>query len=400
MEARHWRQVPQQKRKKRHVGEQNTLLVTDWGYRFYGNFSFSCAMADILQTLSKNISDFKTPDIEDTGVRQQDILSSSLQKSLRRAHPACAHTAAKGLIGIDPRYFWRRLVTIAFEDFGLSDLSLTAEIVAAARNRAWRKAAGGDLRVAAYLIERLGCTPSDRRVDDLYMLAAAASRYEEYSACTQSASGPVRRLVEQAIALSKTCERPVPQRSFKAVVAKACDEAIMASGEPELAGLCIDGRKVSQCLLPVLLPALLQETWANHQHPYELRTEMLDDQPAGGVLLAALDGYTAIGRAILFALLRENKALSRLVGHATWISPVRAAAAILFCVEGGRLRNWLSDPLGEELGRVSLGCLSGLPRPLLPSAFDLMRELIPSINARRAAFLRGCTIPHIPPQEN
>jgi replication-associated recombination protein RarA len=112
-------------------------------------------MTDIYDALSKTISSFSLPNCEDASVRDRDILSSSLQKSLRRADLSCAMSAAKGLITFDPNYLWRRLVAITFEDFGLSNLSLTAAIVAAARNRAWRQSVGGDLQVAAHFIQQL-----------------------------------------------------------------------------------------------------------------------------------------------------------------------------------------------------------------------------------------------------
>ena len=352
-------------------------------------------MTENLQDLSQRIADFECPEIQDVGIGCQDILSSSLQKSLRRADFSCALVAAKGLIDRDPKYFWRRLVTIAFEDFGRSDLSLTADIVAAARNRNWREAAGGDFRVAAFLIEKLVHTPTDRRVDDLYMLAAAASRYAEYAGLLGSASPGLAGLVREAMAIARSCERPVPGRSFKAVIPKACDQAICSSGEitEELAGLCMDGRKVSQCLLPVLLPLLLREA-GKAGAPYVLETEAFAGVSLGGVPLAALDGYTAIGRTILYAALRENRALSQMVARASWVSPLRAAAALLFCVEGGQLRNHLSDPVGEELEQLSLGCWSGLPRVVLPEALGRMREAIPLIDARREEFLRDCLTAH------
>jgi hypothetical protein len=349
-------------------------------------------MTGNLQGLSQQIAEFTCPEIPGTPIRYQDILSSSLQKSLRRAEYCCALTAAKGLIDRDAKYFWRRLVTIAFEDFGPSDLSLTAGIVAAARNRDWRGRTGGDFRVAAFLIEQLVRTPTDRRVDNLYMLAAAASRYGEYAELLESCSPGVARLVRDAMAMARTCERPVPGRSFKSVVPKACDQVIWSCADitQELAGLCVDGRKLCQCLLPVLLPLLLGEA-GKDDGPYVLETEALGSPSLGGVLLAALDGYTAIGRSILYSVLQENRALSEIVARASWVSPLRAAAALLFAVEGGQLRNHLSDPLGQELEQLSQGCWSGLPGAVLTEAFARIREAIPLIDARRAEFLRNCT---------
>src|ERR1019366_9123546 len=117
-------------------------------------------MSEINDELVRDIFTFNVPEISDVQIAERDILSSSLQKSLRRAHYPCALIAAKGLV-TDPQYFWRRLVTIAFEDFGVSNLALTAQVVEAARNRAWRMRMGGELRVAAYFIRKLTLTPTD-----------------------------------------------------------------------------------------------------------------------------------------------------------------------------------------------------------------------------------------------
>ena len=352
-------------------------------------------MTGILEELSQQISEFTCPEIQDVRFGFQDILSSSLQKSLRRADLSCALTATKGLIDHDPKLFWRRLVTIAFEDFGFSDLSLTAAIVAAARNRNWRRAAGGDFRVGAFLIERLVRTATDRQVDNLYMLAAAASKYAEYAELVGSASSLVSGPIRAAMAFASTCERPVPGRSFKAVIPKACDQAIWSSEEitEELAGLCVDGRKLCQCLLPVLLPLLLRQA-RKAKGPYILETRALGNHSLAGVLLAAVDGYTTIGRSILYAVLRENKALSQIVARASRVSPLRAAAALLFCVEGGCLHKQRSDPVGKELEELSLGCWSGLPRAVLPDALGCMREAMPLIDAHREALLRDCLTSH------
>ena len=359
-------------------------------------------MSEIIDELSENISAFHVPEIPDVQIADRDILSSSLQKSLRRAHYPCALIAAKGLIS-DPQYFWRRLVTIAFEDFGVSNLALTAMIVEAARNRAWRMRMGGEMRVAGYLIHRLTLIPSDRRIDDLYMLGVAALTSAELFKLVQSASDDVIDLVAKAMTLSKTCERAVPMRSFKAVIPSACDQAIKRSDDiaPDIAALCINGRKISQCLLPVLLPALLQKAFSPTQF-YQIKTLEFCSDSTAGILPAAIDGYTAAGRAILQLVVRDSKRLSSLLAYAKDISAAKAAAALLFCIDGGLLRNQLSDALSEELNRLGNGCWSGLPLRLMPEALSLMREHLPIIDAHRHEFLakRANPFPSTKPQEN
>ncbi|MBA2588397.1 MAG: hypothetical protein H0U98_07195 [Alphaproteobacteria bacterium] len=125
--------------------------------------------------LTEDLADYSCPEVTPVDL-SRDILSSMLQKALRRADKTNALAAAHALIANEPGLFWRRLVGIAFEDFGHSNLGLTGLIVSVAANRSVRKA-HGDLRLASYLIDQLTLTPKDRRVDDLYMLAVAHTKY-------------------------------------------------------------------------------------------------------------------------------------------------------------------------------------------------------------------------------
>jgi hypothetical protein len=358
-------------------------------------------MSEINDELVRDISAFNVPEIPDVQIADRDILSSSLQKSLRRAHYPCALIAAKGLV-TDPQYFWRRLVTIAFEDFGLSDLALTAQVVEVAKNRTWRMRMGGELRVAAYFIRKLTLTPTDRRIDDLYMLAVAALKYSEVATSFQNASERAKRLVTHAMTLCRNCERAVPMRSFMAVIPATCDQEILSKADltPAIATLCINGRKVSQCLLPVLLPAFLLDA-SGAQDQCVLKTQALSDTSYAGVLPAAIDGYTAAGRAILQDALRDSRPLSSILARTKGVSAAKAAAAILFCIEGGLLRNQLSDQLSDELNQLGHGCWSGLPLRLIPEALCLMREHLPIIDAHRQEFLakRASLINSTKPQE-
>lgn len=341
-----------------------------------------------LSDLKENVAPSPSPAIPDLRAWRRDVLSSGLQKSLRRAQLPSALYAAAGLIATDPQQFWRRLVGITIEDFGLSDLELTSHIVNAARNRAWRSSVGGDWPVASHFLSRLALTPADRRIDDVYMLGIAVTKFAGTTEEIERAPAHVRRLIENAAALTKTCERSVPRRSFRAVIPKACDAATLIDTNiaSDLAMLCVKARRISQCLLPVLLPSLLQEVErANEQ--YVLRAQNLPAQPIFGILPVALDGYTSAGREIIATIIKDNKTLATLFARAQGISPAKSAAAILFGIEGGLLRVQLRDKLTVELEKLGQGVWSGLPRSLIPEAQQLMREHLPIIHERREDFI-------------
>jgi hypothetical protein len=339
-----------------------------------------------LHQLSDELADYSCPDIVPVRVAR-DILSSMLQKALRRADRDHALSAAHGLIAEEPALFWRRLTGIAFEDFGHSNLSLTHLIVAVAASGSARKSLG-DLRLASYLIEKLTLTPKDRRVDDLYMLAIAHIKYEAYHRCAPL-SPAARELLSRIISLCLTCERPVPRRSIRAVIPQACDEAIsrLHCLPVSVARLCVQARKTSGCLLPAVMAHSLA---SEPESPaVDLEVTDLPTQAEGGTLLPSIDGYTALGRTILTQLVREENGLSQVLRYASGISREKSAAMLLFSVEGGLLRSSLSTPLTKELRAAAHGCWSGLPPPLLPEALQHMRLLLPAINDRRRDSLKN-----------
>jgi hypothetical protein len=195
------------------------------------------------------------------------LATACLQKSLRRADAVYAHGAALALLAIDPARLWRRLVIVACEDYGLSDLNLTSEIIAAASCKAWRRKVGGDEFVMSYLVTRLLQCPRDRRIDEAYMLAVAIGRSKNPEVALQQmlASPRLSQLLWNAVELVLICEQTVPYRGIRAVIAKECDVAIaqMASRgwiDRGLEEACMQARRTSQCLLPVLLPLLKAAT--------------------------------------------------------------------------------------------------------------------------------------------
>jgi hypothetical protein len=95
------------------------------------------------------------------------IVSSLLQKSIRRGEIEIAQRAAFTFVHLKGAAVWRRLMVIAFEDIGIGSVDALITTVAAAGGSAWRKNYGGDLRLAAYLAGLLAETPKDRSADYL-----------------------------------------------------------------------------------------------------------------------------------------------------------------------------------------------------------------------------------------
>ena len=95
------------------------------------------------------------------------VVSSLLQKSIRRGETEIARCAALTLFKHRGSSVWRRLMVIAFEDVGIGSLDVVTTTVAAAGDSAWRKDQGGDLRLAVHLVGLLAEAPKDRSADYL-----------------------------------------------------------------------------------------------------------------------------------------------------------------------------------------------------------------------------------------
>ena len=349
------------------------------------------------QDLETQISQFLSPVIQPLQIRDWYILSSAFQKALRRANYSCAIASAQALLIANSKAFWRRLVTIAFEDFGLSDLNLTKHIVTAAKDSAWRKKMGGDFHVASFLIAQLVRAPTDRRIDDLYMLGIAAGHDRAYARLVETLTPSTRALVHYASGLSRTCERAIPRRSFRGLIAKACEDSLDQGADilPDITELCRQGRKLSQCLLPLLLPETLKTTLV-HNLETELICDQFSDSQINGILSCAIDGFTGPGRQLLGRVIREDRSLWNLLSRNVGNSPRKAAAALLFCVEGGLLRRSLRDSSSSELYSAALGCWSYLPPPSIPEALSLMRNLLPKLEERRRDLFAQMSQQHQP----
>jgi hypothetical protein len=95
------------------------------------------------------------------------VVSSLLQKSIRRGERELAERAAFTFFHHKGAAVWRRLMVIAFEDIGIGCVDALTTTVAAAGDYAWRKNHGGDFGLAVYLAGLLAKAPKDRSADYL-----------------------------------------------------------------------------------------------------------------------------------------------------------------------------------------------------------------------------------------
>jgi hypothetical protein len=123
-------------------------------------------LGDARQRLAREIDTHSAPLCEPI-VADSWIVSSLLQKSIRRGEVEIAQRAALTLLKLRGSAIWRRFMVIAFEDVGIGGVDAVTITVAAGSDAALRKACGGDLRVAVHLAGVLAKAAKDRSADHL-----------------------------------------------------------------------------------------------------------------------------------------------------------------------------------------------------------------------------------------
>jgi hypothetical protein len=124
------------------------------------------ALSAAKQRLAREMDSYSAQVTNSIAVDQW-VVSSLLQKSIRRNERELAERAAFTFFKLKGSAIWRRLMVIAFEDVGIGSVDALTTTVAAAGDSAWRKNHGGDLRLAVYLAGLLAEAPKDRSADYL-----------------------------------------------------------------------------------------------------------------------------------------------------------------------------------------------------------------------------------------
>jgi hypothetical protein len=95
------------------------------------------------------------------------VLTSLLQKAIRRGETEIAKRAANTLFALKGSAIWRRYMIIAFEDIGVGSIDAVVATTAAASDAEFRKQCGGPARVAVALAGLLAEAAKDRSSDHL-----------------------------------------------------------------------------------------------------------------------------------------------------------------------------------------------------------------------------------------
>jgi hypothetical protein len=235
------------------------------------------------------------------------VVSSLLQKSIRRSETRIAQRAALTLFNLRGSAIWRRFMVIAFEDVGIGSVDAVTMIVAASSDSALRKACGGDPRVAAHLAGVLADAAKDRSAD--YLVGA-----KDHPALASFAQVMAHAPSQVKLSSMRDNALALPQRAVACLEAGNSDrDALLASfreaGVPEelVAATAIAAARTQEpfsLLVPLIwLAASTSERASIREYsiPELVR--------AGDVPTYSLDEHTRLGREAIWRFARVNDAV-------------------------------------------------------------------------------------------
>jgi hypothetical protein len=243
------------------------------------------------------------------------IVSSLLQKSIRRSEVEIAQRAALTLFKLRGSAIWRRLMVIAFEDVGIGSVDAVTMTVAAGSDAALRKACGGDLRVAIHFAGVLAEAPKDRSADHL----AGAKDHPALAGFVQATANASIALLLSSV---RDTALDLPHRAFATWFVSGVGDGSAHKGDlGELLAVFRDlgvpedlvvatGIAATRSREPITVMVPL--IWLAANKSMQRRVCDCPVPPlvtAGNVPLYALDEHTRLGREAIWRLACENDAV-------------------------------------------------------------------------------------------
>jgi hypothetical protein len=327
------------------------------------------------------------------------IVSSVLQKSIRRCEIEIAERAALSLLALRGSAIWRRLMVIAFEDIGAGSAEVLDATVAAGTDSTWRRASGGDVPVAIHLARVLAEAPKDRSSD--YLICGAkdhpsmmsARRACEFRSITENLSAVADQrvpLVDRAMAAwfaggierRESGDLPALLDTFRAL------------GTPEelVAATSVAAARTREPIV-IMVPLVWLAANADRQ-PTVCETPVPATVVVDGVPLYAMDKHTRLGREATRRFARENDAArAQLEAHVPANRRSDAACMAAFYTDAAPVAKrlmWQGTAHVETYGTEADMHKAGVPLEAIAPVLQAFRDNLPHLNDVRAEiFARG-----------
>ena len=325
------------------------------------------------------------------------IVSSLLQKSIRRGETEIAQRAALTLLKLRGSAIWRRFMIIAFEDIGAASIEAVTMAVAAGSDTVWRKACGGDARVTASLAAVLAEAPKDRSADHL-VGAKDHPALADFAKAVGSAS------LDSKLSNVRDEELALPHRAIAAWFACGAEEGPRDKGRldallelfrelgvPEDLGTAtgiaaIRTREPITVMVPLIWSAVsMSKDIAVCDCPVPPLVTAAD------VPLYALDEHTRLGREAIWRFARENDEVRTCLERFVPLAQRRRAANVAaFYVDAAPVATrlvWDQSAALEVLGMERDLLRAGLPAEGIRPLLSVMRANLSHLNELRAEIL-------------
>ncbi|MBN3840978.1 hypothetical protein [Burkholderia sp. Ac-20349] len=327
------------------------------------------------------------------------MLASNLQKAIRLGLTEVALATMAKLLQVDEPYLWRRLPVVAYEDVGPGSFERCLEVLRLFRRTALHRRLGSAC-VAGYLVRRLCDAPKSRALCDAIAaleFSPELSRLEQQVSVLDDAqlleaiAAPTADVVHRVACLRQICG----YRRFcggawhtvagtrRDLMGAVCDRMQLSPNEH---ALYICGNGVTDSLnIPVPVIAELVRA----QRPV-LRAIATGFEGRHGILYAALDRHTRVGKRCFAVLLAESAALRRFFRDHPGTDPVAVLGCAAFVSEGARLDRELMFDGREALRRrfeQAFFASAGLRPDAAAELIALLLDAREALNALRAQAL-------------
>jgi hypothetical protein len=312
------------------------------------------------------------------------VISSLLQKSIRRGETEIAQRAAPTLFKLKGAAIWRRLMIIGFEDIGVGSIDALTMTVAAAGDSAWRKNHGVELKLAVYLTSTLAASPKDRSAD--YLCGAKDHpRLAGFTQAMTKASLNCRilqvrdealDLPQRAVALSTLSIGPRGEISRGTSGLDALLTTFRELGVPEelVAATGIAAARTREPIT-VMVPLIWLMAARSKKQVCDCAVPPLVE--AGGVPLYALDKHTRLGREAIWRFACENESVRACLARFVPASQRRSGAYVAaFYVDAA--------PIARRLMWDRDLVHAGVPAEGIQPLLEAMRANLGHLNELRA----------------
>jgi hypothetical protein len=349
------------------------------------------SLADVKLSLVSAVADCAQFDCKPIGADAW-VISSLLQKSIRRGENEIAQRAAFTLLNLKGSAVWRRLTVIAFEDVGVGSIDAVTAVVAASSDAAFRKACGGNERVAVYLAGVLAQAPKDRSADHL----AGAKDHPDLRGFTETMTRSTVVLRDGSLDL--------PRRAIAAVFAasdgdrtwskRGANRVLDVYRELGVPAYLVAAAEIAALRTREPITLMVPLIWLADQKSRQASVRDTEIPPlvvAGDVPLYALDEHTRLGREAIGRFARENAEVRACLERFVPATGMRRAAYVAaFYVDAAPVARcfvWDQADALKVFGRERDFMRFGVAKEGIAPLIDVMRANLDHLNALRAEVL-------------